>query len=394
MPYMALEGVRVVDMACGIAGSFCSKLLGQYGAEVFKIESAGTQFASSTPLSLYLDAGKKSISINIHRGNGIDVLRQLIAHCNVVIEDSPPGTMQTLGLGYENLRSLRSDLILTSVTPFGQAGPHKNYTYTELTMFAMSGAMYREGIPGREPLKYGGELSQYFAGNAAAAVTAAAIFRVAMQGKGDWIDISIQECMAGHPHQIGRRAPYAYASQIEQRSHPRVSASRAREPYAVGTFRCADGYMSFLPLGPHMWPKIATMIGRSDLIEDPRFQTSAERVANWRELEIIFQKWLDRRNRSAVFKAIQEAGIPGAPVLTIDEVLKNEQYASRKYFVAVEHKNGLRFLHPGDPFKLSESRHVPLAGKPRPGINTRELLSQILNMNDEELADLENTGII
>ena len=177
----------------------------------------------------------------------------------------------------------------------------------------MTGAMYREGLPDREPLRYSGEIAQYFAGNAAAAATTAALFKRTLTGHGDWLDISIQECMAGHPHQIGRRSPFIYAGEPDPRSQPRTSASGAREPYAVGTFRCKDGYFSFLPLGPRMWPNIAKMINREDLMADPKYNDTIKRSENREKLEAIFQAWVDDKTREEIFQAVQAAGVPRRP---------------------------------------------------------------------------------
>ena len=181
--------------------------------------------------------------------------------------------LDTIGLGYESSTKDNQRLIMTSVTPFGQSGPYRNYDYTELTIFAMSGAMHREGLPDRSPLRYGGEIAQYYSGNAAAAATSVAIFRRLQTNSGGWIDISIQECMAGHPHQIGRRAPFIYSGETDPRTEPRILPGIG-ESYAIGTFRCADGYVSFLPLGARMWPNIARMIGRDDLITHPDYLDS------------------------------------------------------------------------------------------------------------------------
>ena len=133
--------------------------------------------------------------------------------------------VEGLGIGYEKLSHSRPDIVMTSVTPFGQDGPYSQWDYTELTLFAMTGAMHREGLPNRYPLKYGGEIAQYFAGTTAAAVTMGALAGVALTGIGDWIDISILEAMAGHPHQIGRRAPFAYSGEDDLRVEPRTSAA-------------------------------------------------------------------------------------------------------------------------------------------------------------------------
>ena len=408
MPLAILEGVRVLEVAHGIAAPFCAKLLADYGAEVVKVERPIDHEISSrqwkrdgapstvedAALFLHLNANKKSVAFDLCTAPGQALFRSLASQCAVVVEGLPPGRMAAMEIDYPRLRALRTDLVMTSVTPFGQTGPYRDHEYTELTVFAMGGAMYREGMPDRPPLKYGGEIAQYFAGAAAASATVAACVGSLLTGQGDWIDVSIMETMAGHPHQIGRRAPFAYNGEVDQRAEPRTSAAGGREPYAVGTFRCKDGFMSFLPLGPRMWPNIARMIGRPELTEDPRFSDPQDRVDNRVELEAIFQGWLDQRTRSQVFQAAREAGIPAGPVLTAPEVIEDEHFKTRGYFQEIEHPDFGTLTYPGLPFKLSDSPHSDATPAPALGQHTVEVLSTVLGMADAEIDDLRDAGVI
>ena len=285
MPYQTLTDIRVIDATTGIAGPYCGKMLADYGAEVIKLELPdapdrsreagafpdGVPHPEKSALYLHLNAGKKGITLDTSTPDGKRIFTNLAAQCDVVLESFRPGQMAEWGIGYHDLLEGRRDIILTSVTPYGQSGPHKDYEFTELTIFAAGGAMHREGLPDREPLRYGAEIAQYFSGTTAAAATMIALFGVATHGEGEWIDISMQECMAGHPHQAGRRAPWIYGNEPDPRKPPRLAAAGMREPYAVGSFRCKDGYVSFLPLGSRMWPQLARMIDRPDLIDNPRY---------------------------------------------------------------------------------------------------------------------------
>ena len=204
MPFLALQGIRVLEIATGIAGPFCAKMLADYGAEVIKVEQPGrgdpSRHSGALPqlegdieksaLFLHLNTNKKGVTLDLASSAGQD--------SQILIESFTPGAMASMGLEFAALKLLKPDLVMTSVTPFGQTGPHKDYQFTELTIFAAGGAMYREGGPEREPLKYGGEMAQYYAGVAAASATTAASFKALMTSRGEWIDISIQECMAGY----------------------------------------------------------------------------------------------------------------------------------------------------------------------------------------------------
>ncbi len=348
----------------------------------------------SLALYLHLNTNKKSVAIDLESERGRRLLRELALQCDAVVESMNPGVADGLGIGYETLSAGRADIVMTSVTPFGQTGPYREWEYTELTVFAMTGAMNREGLPNRYPLKYGGAIAQYFAGTAAAAATMAALAGAAFSGVGDWIDIAILEVMAGHPHQVGRRAPFAYSGEVDRRTEPRTSSAGGREPYAVGTFRCRDGYVSFLPLGPRMWPNISEMIGRPELQRDPRFITSDDRTANRRELEAIFQSWLDAHTRMEVFDAAQRAGLPGGPVLHSHETVENEQFRARGYFQDIVHPAHGNLWHTGLPFLLSDAPRRPSAPAPDAGADTRQVLMDCVGLSETEIRELEVSGVV
>ncbi|MDP6453017.1 MAG: CoA transferase [SAR202 cluster bacterium] len=409
MPLLALEGVRVLEVTDGIAGPYCAKLLADSGAEVVKIERPGAdsmtqrQWAGQRPdttltvedtaLFLHLNTDKKSVALDLESADGQSVFRRLVAESSIVVESLAPGRMESLGIGYDSLKALNPGLVMTSVTPYGQTGPYKDYQYTELTVFATGGGMHREGIPERHPLMYGGEIAQYFAGTAAASATMGASVGALLTGEGDWIDISMMECMAGHPHQIGRRAPFAYNGELDARREPRTSAAGGREPYAVGTFRCKDGHMSFLPLGPRMWPNIARMIGKPELMEDPRFNSPDLRTENRIELEAIFQEWLDRHTRAEVFDATNRAGIPGGPVLTPPDIMADEHFLDRGFFQEIEHPEHGALSYPGVPFGFSDVVETDGSAAPALGEHTVEAL-QAVGMSESEVFSLRQAGVI
>ena len=400
MPQLALDGIRVLELTDGIAGPFCARMLADYGAEVIRIESPRPvprryehlNWAESAALHLHLNANKKSVTLDLELERGRELLSDLALRCDVVVESMRPGAVDGLGIGYGTLSDHKPDLVMTSITPFGQTGPYRDWTYTELTVFAMTGAMNREGLPGRPPLKYGGQIAQYFTGVAASAATMGALVGAAMTGVGDWIDISIFESMTGHPNQIARRASYAYQGDNDKRVEPRTAAGS--EQYAVGTFRCADGYVNFLPLGPRMWPYIANMIGQPELTEDQRFLTTEDRKDNRPELEGIFQAWLDHHSRYEVFVAAQDAGLPAAPVLEPAEIMEDEHFRQRGYFQQIDHPDFGTLRYTGLPFTLSDAPKSNSTPAPARGQHNRETLTGLLGLREDQISALSERGII
>ena len=408
MPYQTLTNIRVIDASTGIAGPYCGKMLADYGAEVIKLELPdspdmsrdagafpdGVRHQEKSALFLHLNAGKKGITLDPSTPDGARIFMQIAAQADVIIESYRPGQMADWGVGYHELRRAREDIVLTSVTPYGQSGPHKDYEYTELTIFAAGGGMHREGLPEREPLRYGAEIAQYFSGTTAAAATMIALFGVAMSGEGEWLDISIQECMAGHPHQIGRRTPWIYGGEPDPRKPPRLAAAGMREPYAVGTFRCKDGYVSFLPLGSRMWPQLARMIDRADLIGDARFRTADDRTERRIELEGIFQAWFDEHTRLQVFAAGQREGLPCAPIMQTAEALHNEHFRERDYFVDLMHPDAGELTYTGLPFRLSDTPVSTNTPAPRLGEHNAEIYDALLDIDAPLLAELRAKGVV
>ena len=400
MPQLALDGIRVLELTDGIAGPFCAKMLADYGAEVIRIESPRhvprqyehLNWAESAALYLHLNLNKKSVTLDIELDRGRELLLDLASRCDVVVESMRPGAAEGLGIGYETLSEPRPELVMTSITPFGQTGPYRDWSFTEITVLAMSGAMNREGLPGRPPLRYGGEIAQYFTGVAASAATVGALVGVATTGIGDWVDISIFESMTGHPNQIARRAAYAYLGEDDRRVDPRTAS--VSEQYAVGTFRCADGYFNLLPLGPRMWPNVAQMIGRPELTEDPRFLTPDDRTENRAELEGIFQAWLDNHTRYEVFVAAQDAGLPSGPVLEPAEIMEDEHFTQRGYFQTIDHPDFGTLRYPGLPFTLSDAPRTDSTHAPKRGQHNREVLTGLLGLCDEDISALSERGII
>ena len=408
MPYQTLTGIHVIDASTGIAGPYAGKMLADYGADVIKLELPdspdssrevgafpdGVPHSEKSALFLHLNAGKRGITLDPSTSDGRRIFTELAAQCDVVIESFRPGTMAEWGVGYHDLREVRSNIIMTSVTPYGQTGPHKDYEFTELTIFAAGGAMHREGLPEREPLRYGAEIAQYFSGTTAAAATMIALFGVVMHGEGEWIDISMQECMAGHPHQVGRRTPWIYGNEPDPRKPPRLAAAGMREPYAVGSFRCKDGYVSFLPLGSRMWPQLARMIDRPDLINDPRFRSPDNRTERREELEAIFQAWFDEHTRMEVFAAGQREMLPCAPIMETQEALENPHFRERSYFVDLMHPDAGRLAYTGSPFRLSDTDAIPNTPAPRLGEHNAEIFGGMLNIAPSELAQLRAKGVV
>ena len=238
----ALNGVHVLDISQDIAGSFCARLLADYGAEVIKVEPPSGAalrrqgpFHSDDPhpekslLFFVLNVNKQGITLNLEASGGPELLKQLAADADVVVETYKPGYLDSLGIGYEALREVNQRLVLTSITPFGQTGPYSQYEGDELMCYAMSTIMSISGTSDREPLKHGGFQAQYEGGLNGAGATTMALFHQSMTGEGQHLDVSITECVAST--MLATQSMYAYTGGVQAR-RPAVGIA-VRQPHGL-----------------------------------------------------------------------------------------------------------------------------------------------------------------
>ena len=344
-----LSGLTVIEIGAGEAVAYCGRLLADAGARVIKIEPPGGDPArrdgprgtiddpERSPLFLHLNTGKQSAVLDLDTTEGIAQLSDLAARADVMIESLAPGTLARIGIGYEQLKAANPRLVLASITPYGQTGPYRDFAATDLTIFASSGAMYREGLPGREPLRYAGHMPRTFPGSVAAGMVAAALFRRRTTDRGDWLDLSEMDCWASHPNQISRRLVYTFSGDPEPREDTKQAASALSAGFGRGTYRCQDGYVTFLPLGDRHWPRLVEMVERPELAEDPRFATREARRQHRPEWEQIFSTYVGSRTIAEVFTAAQHAGIPSAPLYDASRILTDPHLDERAYLRTLDH---------------------------------------------------------
>ena len=211
MPEQALSDVKVLDLTWHIAGPYCTKLLAGYGAEVIKVERPGEgdptrrmgPFFKDDPhpeksgLFLHLNTNKKGITLNLKSATGKKILKALVSDADILVESFSPRVMPSLGLDYQTLEQINPKLVMVSISNFGQSGPYRDFKASEIVEYAMGGEMYSTGTAGREPLKLGGNVTQYQAGTVAAVATMGALYSAECQEVGQHVDVSIMETQAG-----------------------------------------------------------------------------------------------------------------------------------------------------------------------------------------------------
>ena len=406
MPEQALSDVRILDLTRYITGPYCAKLLGDYGADVTKVERPGTgdparsmgPFFKDDPhpeksgLFLYLNTNKKSITLNLKSGWGRTVVRELVKDTDILVESFRPGVMEKLGLGYQELKEINPRLVMTSISNFGQWGPYRDFKATEIVIFAMGGPMLATGRTGREPLKYYDSVSSYQIALDATIATMACLRHARRTGVGQQIDLSMFEALLSS---IDRRGTYTLSWEYCQRLETyRVTASAGGVMPQAG-YACKDGYIQFTWTMRQHWPRFCRWIGRPELLEDPKFATVEQRMQpeQMGVIEAFGASFLMDHTMAELMESMEEHQIPGGCVYSVADVVADAQMQHRQFFVEIDHPVAGKFRYPGAPARPLETPwqagRAPLLGE-----HNEEVYCGRLGYSKEDLVRLREQGVI
>lgn len=401
MPDQALEGYKVIDLGWHIAGPYCTKLLAELGAEVIKVERADggdparamPPFAGDDPhpekslLYLYLNTGKKSVTLNLKADKGKKMLMDLVREADLVVENFHPRVLPGLGLDYEALAKVNPRLVMTSISGFGQIGPYRDYKASDITAMALGGLMHMTGEMGREPLTYGGWQSQYQGGINGFAASMTALFYRDMgqgQGEGQHVDVSIMESIA----QILEFFDLNY--QVTGATYDRSGMRWANAP-AWGIYPCLDGYVGLISGPVRRWLQFAKLMNEPELA-DPKYIAQRKELAD--DIDALMLPWLIEHTKDEIYHAAQnmEPAIPASPVRTPEDLINSPQFKAREFFVEVDHPVAGRGTYPGPPAKMEETpmqvRRAPLLGEHNLEIYGR------MGFSSQDLDALKREGVI
>lgn len=355
-----LRGVRVADLTQGVAGPYCTKLLADAGADVIKVEKPGgdpARFAAPFPsggspangggaLFRHLNTNKRSVVLDLKTPAGRESLKGLVANSDIVVENYRPATARALGLDYATLAAAKPDLVMTSISAFGQDGPYRDFDAVNMTALAMGGLMHVTGDPNREPLMPGGLQAEYQGGLNGAVGTMAAWLHHNIHGTGQHVDVSVMECISANLESM--LFMYTFMGAVRRRWYSRNITSLPSEIY-----RCKDGHV--VVIGVRMLEDLDLLMETGGkLAGDPRFATMNGRFTNYEDFQAIMQPWLDEHTSAEIFERAQELRLPFALVPDMTDLLDNEHLAYRGFFVAIPgDEAGLRY--PGAPFRLPAS---------------------------------------
>ena len=388
-----LSDLKVLEFGNGISASYCSKALADLGAEVIKIEPPdgdatrlsgpfpnGQQDSEKSGLFLSLNVNKKSVTIDLASADGKSIFLQLVRQSDVLIENNTPRELEDLGLTYEVISRENPHLVMTSITPFGQSGPYRDYLGTDLIAFYMGG--YASQLTGpvdnpkiETPLWARGNMAEFLSGTAAATATMMAVFSQIRGGGGRHVDVSMQEVVA---HMlVGPLPGLAYGNE---------PVSRTRKPGTGrttinGIFPCLDGYMAMSPREEAQWSRLIELMGNPEWAGEERFSNRAKRGANWDELEQLLIDWTKQQTKQGVFRAAQAARIPCFPVNTPRDVFAMEQFEHRNFFTEVEHPKAGKLVYPTVSYRFSDRKPNDVLPAPLLGQHNDEILERLKTIN-------------
>jgi crotonobetainyl-CoA:carnitine CoA-transferase CaiB-like acyl-CoA transferase len=392
----ALEDVKVLDLSRVLVGPFCSMLLADMGADVIKVEEPGVGdetrswgppfVAGEATYFLSINRNKRSITVNLRAEAGREIIYRLTERSDIVLENFRPGVAGKLQVDYDTLKARNPRLIYTSFSAFGQTGPYAQRPGYDLVLQAMGGIMSLTGYPDRPPVKMGVAISDLAAGMFAAYAIVAALCSRTRTGRGQYIDVSLLDgqialltAWASSYFATGQ-APSRYGS-----GHPQIV------PYQA--FPTKTNEIIVCVTNEKFWALLCELLGIRDLTDDPRYRTNPDRVRNRDSLLPVLENKFLARPGEEWLERLQTAGIPCAPINTVDRALSDPQVLSRGMVVEVDHPKAGRLTLPGPPYKLSETPASVRTAPPMLGQHTEEILAE-LGYSPTDIGHLRRTGTV
>ncbi|MBI2761361.1 MAG: CoA transferase [Chloroflexi bacterium] len=401
---LPLEGIRVCDFTWVWAGPFCTLQLAHLGAEVIKIESSRRSdtlrrlpsYADNQPglnragyFNQY-NQGKRSLALDITSPEGREIALRLAAASDIVSENFAPGVMQRLGLDYDAIRKVKPDIIMISLSGYGATGPLSPYIAYGPAQVPMSGLSSLTGFPGGPPTQVGLSYGDPTGGIQGTVAVLAALWKRMRTGEGQYIDESQWEAAIA---MLGE----GVMEQVMNGRAPERAGNRDPVMAPHGTFRCTgedEAWVSIACGTDEEFAALCRAIGRPELAIDDHYRTAAGRKANEGELESLISEWARGRDRWDITRTLQAMGVAAFPSMSAEDLSNDAHLNERGIFVELEHPEvGVR-RHIGIPYKMSGTPVSVRRPAPVLGQHTDDVLREILNMDEGEIAALRGKGVL
>ncbi|MBI3249933.1 MAG: CoA transferase [Deltaproteobacteria bacterium] len=401
---LPLDGLRVADFSWVWAGPYCAMHLAYLGAEVIKIESRAhldlmrrlpiaprgikPGVDSSGPFNQW-NQGKKSLQLNLGKPEGIALAKDLIRQCDVVIENFATGVMDALGLGYEELKKLKPDLIMVSISGYGHTGPLKDYMGYGPAIPPLTGLSALTGYPGGPPQELGVSIGDPNAGITAAASICAALAARKRTGQGQYVDVALWSAAAV-------LATEGWMDYAMNGVEPVRQGNRDIWMVPHNCFRCfgEDAWVAISCGSEEEWQALCREIGQAHLVDDPRFRTAHDRKAHEDELEQLITTWTEQQDRWEITRRLQAACVAAFPSMSSKDLAEDAQLNGRGFFARLPHPVVGTQTHTGIPWILTNAPNGVRSAAPLLGQHTDEVLREVLGYTDEDIARLREQKVL
>jgi formyl-CoA transferase len=396
IPDGALRGVRVIEMGQLIAGPFAGKTLGEFGADVIKIEAPGSgdplrnwrMIKEGTSVWWQVQSrNKRSIALDLRSAEGQDIARKLIAEADVLIENFRPGTLEGWGMGWDALSALNPGLVMLRISGYGQTGPYRDLPGFGAIGEAMGGLRHLTGEPDRVPVRCGVSIGDTLAAlHGTIGVLTALYHRKVNGGKGQVIDVALHEAVFNVMESLlPEYSAFGAVREAAGSALPGIAPSNA--------YRCSDGYVLIAGNGDSIFKRLMAVVGRDDLAHDPALADNAGRVVRVAEIDAAISVWTATRPITEVLDLLGGARVPAGKVYTAKDIAEDPHYRARDMILAQSTRDGYDLEVPGVVPKLLGTPGTVRSSAPGLGDDTDGVLRE-LGLSEPDIAALRDKGVV
>lgn len=391
-----LQGIVVLDLSRVLAGPYSSMMMADYGATMVKIEppevgddsrAFGPFVGKESAYFMSLNRNKRSMTLNLKEQAAKELFKELVKKADVVLENYRPGTMEKFGLGYDELKKINPKIIYAACSGFGQTGPYVHKPAYDIVVQAMGGIMSVTGPEGGEPTRVGASVGDIIAGLFTTIGVMMALFHRERTGEGQKVDVGMLDCqVAVLENAISRYLVNGEIPKPIGNRHPSIT------PFAG--FTAKDGHIIVGAGNDRLWEKLCNLINRADLLGNELFTTNLKRTQNVNALKEILDAEFKVKTIDEWMEALEAAGVPCAPINTVDKIINDPQIKAREMIVELEHPVAGHMRVPGVPIKMSETPGSVDTPAPLLGQHTEELLHELLGLTKEQVDELRAKNVV
>ncbi len=399
----ALSSLKVIEVGELVSAPYATKLMADLGAEVIKVERprvgdharlrgpfpGGMPHPEKSGLFLYLNANKYGITLDLAKPEGMGLLEKLVRDADVLVHNVTPPDMDRIGLTFERVHKANPRLVMTSITPYGVTGPHRDWRASDLSLWCAGGICAINGggmeHPEMPPLKTFGNQSGFQGGVHGAFATMGAVMAAIRDGEGQHIDVSIQETLASQLELFFEYWPYMGL----------IANRLGRKPIQpLEAMQCKDGWIYLCCVEEHQWRGFVEVMGNPEWASEEIFSDRIKRAENWEALKIFLEEYVSQQTVLDLYRKVQAKRVPFAPVSTMGDLLNSEHLKARGFFVEIAHPVAGTYKYPGAPLKYGATPWAIRMPAPTLGQHNDEIFGKRLGLSAERLAELKQSGVI